>query len=41
MKERVQDEIQTAPSDIYSQECNRLVEFGKVPRAIVGLYIKS
>ena len=41
MKDRVKDEVHTAPSDIYTQECNRLVEFDKVPRAIVGLYIKS
>ena len=37
MKERAQYEIHTARSEIYSQECNSLVELGKVPRAIDDL----
>ena len=41
MKERIKDEIHTAPSDIYTQEIDKLVELREVPRAIVGLYIKS
>ena len=41
MKQRVQDEIHTASSDIYTEECDRLVQFDKLPRSIIGLYIKG
>ena len=41
INEHVQDELHIAPSDIYSQECDRVVQFCKVPRIVVGLYIKS
>ena len=33
MKDRIKDEVHTAPSDIYTLECNRLVGFDKFPRA--------
>ena len=41
MKERVKDELHTPPSEIYTQEVNRIVDLGQVPRALFGLYIKS
>ena len=41
MKERVKAALHTPPSEICTQEDNRIVDLGQVPRAIVGLYIKS
>ena len=41
MKDRVKAEIHAAPSKIYNEELARVVEMQKIPRSIVGLYIKQ
>ena len=41
MKERIKAELHTSLFDIYTQELDNVVAIGKIPRSIVGFYMKS